>query len=400
MTTQLEPVTISLNELDGNPHEIFRHYRPIMPLIRRDDGAYIAIRARDVERLITDARTRQVETELAQSRGVTDGALLDFYKNTMLFTNGPDHRRRRGPLSRTFGVQLVAALRPRIRAIAEKLIDEVRAQKQMSFLDHYCSLIPARIISDIVGLPEADIPRFTSCVYSMSRAVSSTFRREDVPEIEQAARELTLYVRELLAERRIAPKDDFLTSFAKAVEEENKLSPMETLIQIVTIILAGSDTTRIAMAIQVALLLQHREQWEAVCQYPALIPGAVSEALRYEPAVGSVPRFTLEDIEIDGFVVPRGRMLSLSTLSALRDPERHSLPDCFDIRRADLSPRHLVFGGGVHRCLGEALARAELEESLAALTARLPHLQLAGGTPTLLGHNGVRRMTDMRVSWS
>jgi cytochrome P450 len=90
------------------------------------------------------------------------------------------------------------------------------------------------------------------------------------------------------------------------------------VIQIVTLILAGSDTTRAAMAIQTSLLLQHREQWEAVCRDGALAPGAVAESLRYEPAVGSFLRVTLEDIDLEGWVIPRHRMLSLSTLSVMR----------------------------------------------------------------------------------
>ena len=170
--------------------------------------------------------------------------------------------------------------------------------------------------------------------------------------------------------------------------------------QVVTIIIAGSDTTRGAIAVQVALLLQHREQWDAICADPALIPGAVSEALRYEPVVGSIPRFAVEDIEIEGYVVPRKSILSLSTLSAMRDPAQYADPDTFNIRRTDHPRRHLIFGLGVHRCLGEVLARAELEESLAALTERLPRLEIAGHPPYLHGHGGIRRIDGMRVQWA
>jgi cytochrome P450 len=150
---------------------------------------------------------------------------------------------------------------------------------------------------------------------------------------------------------------------------------------------------------QVSLLLQHRKQWDAVCRNAALIPGAVAEALRYEPSVGSVPRFTLAEIEIDGVTVPAHRLLTLSTVSAMRDPECHEEPDRFNIRRADQRTRHLVFGGGSHRCLGEALAKAELEEGLAVLAARLPQLQIIGEPAKMLGHSGIRRVTGMRVGW-
>jgi cytochrome P450 len=317
----------------------------------------------------------------------------------MLFTNGPDHRRRRAPMSRTFAAKLVEEMRPRIRAVAEQIIDEAEPQGGMNFLDRFCSLIPARMISDILGIQEADIPRFTTWVYSMSRAINSSFSMDQIGEIEQAAQQLTQYVRELLENRRASPQTDFLSRFVKAVEEEGTLTPMETLVQVVSVILAGSDTTRTALAIQTDLLLKHPEQWQAVCADSALVPGAVLEAMRYEPSVGSIPRFTVEEIEIDGFLAPRNAILSLSTLSAMRDESLYSDPDRFDITRVDHPKRHLVFGGGVHRCLGEALAKAELEEGLAAITSRAPNLRVVGEPPALIGHSGIRRMTGMEVAW-
>ncbi|MBV8401591.1 MAG: cytochrome P450, partial [Acetobacteraceae bacterium] len=107
-----------------------------------------------------------------------------------------------------------------------------------------------------------------------------------------------------------------------------------------------------------------------------------------------------EEVEIGGYVMPRNSLLSLSTLSAMRDPALYADPDSFNIRRNDHPRRHLIFGLGVHRCLGEVLARAELEESQAALTSRLPQLRLAGKPPSLFGHSGIRRIDGMRVQWA
>jgi cytochrome P450 len=396
----VEAITLTVAELERDPHQTYRTYRPRTPLIRREDGSYIAIRARDVEKLITDPRTRQMETDSLRVRGVTSGALYDFFAHSMLFTNGPVHRRRRSPLSRAFAVQLIADLRPRIRAVANELIDAAEPRREMDLLDEYSALIPARIIADILGIEPSDVPRFTRWAYTMARAINSSFTRADIPEIEEAARQLTAYVQAIIVRRQAQPKDDLISSFVKGVDGEGNLSAFEAAIQVVTLILAGSDTTRAAMTMQVSLLLQHRKQWEAVCRNATLIPGAVAEALRYEPSVGSVPRFTLTDIEIDGITVPANRLLTLSTVSAMRDPECHEDPDRFNIRRTDLRTRHLVFGGGSHRCLGEALAKAELEEGLAALAARLPQLQIVGEPAQMLGHSGIRRVTEMRVGWA
>jgi cytochrome P450 len=108
----------------------------------------------------------------------------------------------------------------------------------------------------------------------------------------------------------------------------------------------------------------------------------------------------LADIEIAGYLVPAGSVLSLSTLAAMRDPALYTEPDRFNIRRTDHPRRHIVFGGGSHRCPGELLARAELEEALAALVERLPTLHMAGEPLKIFGHAGIRRICDMHVAWN
>lgn len=396
-----EPPTFAISELDRDPHSLFRRMRLMTPFIRRDDGSYIAIRCGDVERLYGDTRTRQMETERLRSQGIHQGFLYDILRHTMLYANGTTHRQRRAPLSRAFAFRMITELRPAIRARAHALIAKLTAHSEMELVDEYASLIPAYVISQVLGLQEEDIPQFTRWVYSISRAFSLSFTKDDIADMEDAAHNLTAYVQKLLTDRRATPRLDFLSSYVLGVDEADRLTPIEVVSQIVTVIIGGSDTTRSALAIMVNLLLQHREQWEAVCTGDMkLIAGAVSESMRFEPAVGSTPRFTLADIEIAGYLVPAGSVLSLSTLSALRDPALYTDPDRFNIRRADHPRRHMAFGGGAHRCLGEALARAELEEALAVLAERLPTLQLTGEPLRVFGHAGIRRISGMRVGWT
>jgi len=206
------------------------------------------------------------------------------------------------------------------------------------------------------------------------------------------------YVERTLEDRRRAPRDDFLSDFLEKADAAGELSPLEIIFQIVQLIVGGTDTTRVAIVVQLALLLRHREQWDAVCRDSSLIPGAVAEAMRFEPSVASFVRVTTEDIEIGGAVLPARQFIMLSTMSAARDEETYERPDVFDIRRTD-QPRLIpAFGAGAHRCIGEALARAELEESLAALAARIPQLQL-DEAPAIKGHSGIRRVDTMRISW-
>lgn len=190
----------------------------------------------------------------------------------------------------------------------------------------------------------------------------------------------------------------FFRIFLADAEAAGELSPGEIIFQIVQLIIGATDTTRVAIVMQLTLLLQHREQWDAVCRDPTLIPGAVAEAMRFEPSLASFVRVTTDDIEVGGAVVPAGQFVILSVMSALRDEGTYAHPYVFDIRRADQPLLHPIFGAGAHRCLGEALARAELEKSRAALVARFPRLQL-DQAPAIQGHTGVRRVDTMRISW-
>lgn len=391
-------VTLSIAELEADPHGVFRKYRPITPLIAREGAGYLVIRSKDVQQLVRDPRLRQGETEYVEMRGVPDGAIFDIFRYSMLTSNGTVHRRRRAPFTRTFAARLIADLRPHIRDVADELVESWYAEDEVDLVDRYAALIPARAISGLLGLPPADIPRFTTLVYSVSRILSFTFTQDELPQIEAATQELMDYVAGLLQRRRETPMDDFLASYVADTEHSGELSPAEIIVQILVLIVGASDTTRVAMATQVALLLQHREQWDAVCGDASLIPAAVSEALRYEPSVAAVSRVTLEDIELDGHILPGGQYVNLSTMSALRDETAYDQPDEFNIYRTDLPRTHLIFGGGPHRCIGEALAWVELEEGLAALAEHIPQLRLAGEPPRVQGHYGIRRINQMRVA--
>ncbi|WP_119681593.1 cytochrome P450 [Indioceanicola profundi] len=394
-----EPVNVSVADLEADPHGAFRRYRAVAPFIRRDDGVVLVLRGRDVDSLLIDPRTRQVETELVRLRGITHGPVYDFFRYSMLTSNGADHRRRRASMNKAFAASIIAGLRPRIRRLADDLIQAKLGDGEMDFLEDYAAQVPARVISMILGVPADDVPLFTRWVYSFSRVLGSQWTPAFASEAETAAEELTAYVARLLDRRRRTPDDDFLSSYVAALDAHHELSPAEAVAQVASVIVGGSDTTRAAIASQVSLLLQHREQWDAVCRDAARIPGAVTEALRFEPSIASVPRFSIEEIEIDGYMVPANTAMSLSTMSALRDPGIYADPDRFDIGRTDHPRRQLVFGGGAHNCLGKALAWMELEESLAAIAERLPHLHLLEGPLQFQGHAGIRRPSSMRVAW-
>ena len=393
------PLRVDPDAFRPDPHAGFAKYRPQAGLIDLGMGMPMVIRHRDVEALFTDPRTRQMETEPLDMRGVTSGALHRFYANSMLTSNPPAHGRRRGPAVRAFAFKLIQAWRPRIRALVEEMIDQVADEGECEFLDTFAAPLPSRLIAEIIGAPEEDAPRFAAMVYTMARGLGG-FRGSDFPEIEAAAAELTAYVEGLVAERRREPRDDFVSDYLARVDEAGELSEAESLIQLVTVIIGGSDTTRFGLTALVHHLLEQREQWDAVAADETLAPAAVTELLRHEPPAGTIGRVVTEPLEIDGVELPAGTPLSLSIVSAQRDEEVFADPHRFDLARTDHPRWSLTFGHGPHRCLGEALARAEMEEALIALTQKLPSLRRTGPPPAFKGHTGVRGVGPMQVAWT
>jgi cytochrome P450 family 103 len=389
---------IPVAELDRDAHGIYSRYRKEMPFIMSAVGTYLVLRADDIVNLYSDQRTRQVETELIQLRGVTSGPIWNVMTRAMLTSNGDVHRRRRGPLSRTFGFKMMESLRPKVRQIAHDLLDDVAREGRMELLDSFASPLPACTIASILGLPRSDVKEFTDIVYRLSPLLGGSWSAATVPTLEKAVLDLSDYVKRAVANSRREGSSQFLEEYLAAVADSGDLSDEEAIVQLMSLIVGGSDTTRSALVIQMALLLRNREQWQLLLEDRDLIAGAVAESLRFEPSVGSVPRFTTEDIELSGRILPKNVPCTLVTMSALRDENLYSDPHVFNITRAQ-QKWHPVFGGGAHRCLGEALARVELEESLSVFLERVPTIRAVDSFPSVLGYAGIRTVGRFAVRW-
>jgi cytochrome P450 len=253
------------------------------------------------------------------------------------------------------------------------------------------------MIARILGVPQADLPRFMAWIDDTARAIGF-FPPEMRDRIETSMVAFAAYVTELLEARRADPREDFLTDYVRATAEDGVLNEDEVRTQIMGLILAGSDTTRTSLAATLSQLLQHPEQWRAFCADPdGLKKRVVEEGLRFDPAVSGVPRILKQDMEVDGYMLQAGSLLVISFLTALRDPDVFANPDQFNIHRTDQPRWHLVFGAGPHRCLGEALARAELEETLAVIARDAPNTTLVGDPPRVEGLAGIRRIDRMET---
>lgn len=394
-----EPISIDSTKSYEDPHGYYRALREKGSVAITDIGVFVVLKHKYMDMLLDNANTRQFELEGMMLRGISSGPLFEFYRDSMLFSNGDVHKRRRAPMVRTFAYKLMDGVRPRVREIAAEVIEEHRGKGPVNFLDAFSRAIPARIIAEIIGAPPEDWAKFSKWVADAARGIGF-FSNDELPEINAGVAALIDYVNGLLAARAREPREDFLTSYARATAAAGDLDENEVRNQMAGVILAGSDTTRTGTASTLSQLLQHKDQWTMVCADPdKWKKAAVEEGLRFDPPVGSVPRFTLRELEIEGVVIPQGRVVSMSVLAGLRDPEVYSDPDRFDIRREGLPRWNIAFGGGAHRCLGEALARAEMEESIATIARLAPNTAMIGKPPTIKGAAAIRHIDAMTVEF-
>ena len=398
MVLKLTDIPFFPSYIDGqSDHQFMAGAWAQGPFARDKLGVISAFSAEHMA-IFTDERwTRQIELEGMRASGVTRGAMFDFVSNSLLFSNGQAHRNRRGPLARSFARPVLAALREDVARRTDRMAFGLEGAGRVDFLRDFAGPLPAQVIASVLGIPENDADSFAGHVYSAIRGlsvVSAEIRAESDADLDAINR----YVDDLLAVRRPDEAGDFLSQYL-AKTEDGPMSAEEIRCQIVGLVLAGSDTTRGALASTLSKLLQHRDQWEAFCADPdGLIDGVVNEGLRFDPVIGSLPRVTLETREVDGVKFPRQTFVAVSMLTSLRDPQVYADPDRFDVFRSDHPRLHPVFGSGPHRCLGEILARIELEEALKALARHLPHLAMDGPLPVMRGYGAVRSISDLFVS--
>jgi cytochrome P450 family 103 len=397
--TTLEHLPVVPHDLPPgtDKYALFRALRTQSPLVMAPNHLVMAMRHEHFD-LITSPKTRQLETEYLAGRGVTSGPIHEAFSNGVLQSNGETHTRRRAPLAKTFAFKLMDGMRGRANELVGEIVSEHLGRGPVDFLNLIASQLPARIIADVLGVPRDDLPTFLAFIPQASE-MFGMLPRERIAPIEANLNAFNAYIDGLTESRRQTPRRDFISDLITDADAAG-WTDAELRAQILLLILAGSDTTRGTLCMTLSTLLQHPEQWQAFCADPdGLKRAVVQEGLRFEPVVEGIGRVVVEDIEIDGIVVPRGRMLYFNVISSLRDPAVYDEPETFNIHRTDHPRWHPIFGAGPHRCLGEALARAELEEGLAAIARLAPHTRLVGDPPRLMGE-GLRQVDQMHVAFA
>ncbi|MFM9106280.1 MAG: cytochrome P450 [Chloroflexota bacterium] len=314
-----------------------------------------------------------------------DNELARAMSRNLLTLDPPDHTRLRRLVQPSFTGRTIAAMDARIRRIADDLLDaaereaaergESAPDRAMELVRAFAYPLPVTVISDLVGIPEADRARaraWTENLLQIDRADPG-----QQAAVQQRLAEFAEYLKDLFERRRRDPREDLISELVRAEEDGDTLSADELLSMVFIVYVAGFVTTVNLIGNVTVGLLSHPDQLAAYRADPSLARNAVEETLRYwGPAESTLPRIALEDVEIGGVTIRRGERMRAGLAAMDRDPGKFARPEVFDITRPDAN-RHVAFGKGVHVCLGAPLARLEGEIAVQALFGRYPDLRLA-----------------------
>lgn len=283
----------------------------------------------------------------------------------------PEHTVHRRMVTNEFTVKRIRGMRPFIQQVVDECIDAMLADGRRS-ADLFTALavpVPSQVICELLGVPYADRERFLHIADVLVDGVSTE------QEVASAIGELREFLAELVAAKARAPEQDLLSRLIVRYQEADAYNPEQVISTAQVLLNAGHETTTSMIGLGTLALLDNPDQLAAFKADPSLAPQLVEELLRFLTIADTVSfRTATADLEIGGVNVQRGDAILPLSAAANRDPAVYENPDALDIRRS--ARKHIAFGYGIHQCLGQNLARMELEIVFTTLFARIPGLRL------------------------
>lgn len=317
-------------------------------------------------------------------------------KFSFILMDDPEHARQRRMVTSAFTVKRVEAMRPAVQKIVDDRIDEMLAgPKPVDLVDAFALPVPSLVICELLGVPYSDHDFFQA----NSKVVIN--RNSTQEQRAHAIRQLGGYLHDLLEQKIAEPADDLLSGLTGRIES-GELTREDAAQMGVLLLIAGHETTANMIALGTLALLQHPDQLALLreTEDPKLVSSAVEELLRYLNIThNGRRRAATEDIEIDGTLIHAGDGLIIPNDIGNRDPKAFDDPDRLDIQRG--ARHHVAFGFGNHQCLGQPLARLELQVAYGTLYRRIPDLRLATDLDRIpFKHDGsVYGVYELPVTW-
>jgi cytochrome P450 len=365
--------------------------------VRLMDGStpWLVTRYADQRALLADAR---VSADIMRP-GYPLGVPIDRKRQpsmSFILMDDPEHARLRRMVTGPFAVRRVREMQPAVQQIVDDMIDELLAgPKPVDLVQAFALPVPSRVICELLGVPYADHEFF-------ERNSSQLINRTATEEARAMAHvNLVEYLDNLVGEKLKQPGDDLLSQLTSRIEQ-GELTRSEAAQTGVLLLIAGHETTANMIALGTLALLEHPAQLELLrtTDDPELVGSAVEELLRYLNIThNGRRRVALADIEIAGEVIRAGEGMIIANDIGNRDPDVFAQPDTLDIARHDR--RHVAFGFGVHQCVGQPLARMELQVVYSTLYRRIPTLRLATDLERVpFKHDGaVYGVYELPVTW-
>ena len=313
------------------------------------------------------------------NHGGKGGPFYQMLKQMMLFLESEQHAHVRRIVMKAFTPRAIARVAPIARDIAATLVADVAADHRMDLVDQFAYRLPLRVIAYILGVPEADFATIETFAYDFARgselAVDETAQSRRADTAALGFRE---YFEQLIARRRHEPRDDVLSALMAAEDDGRHLDFDQLVATCVLLLQAGHETTSDTIGLSLIALFRHPDQMQRLRQDPTLTKGAVEELLRFDSTNQMNNRLLLEDVRLGDVHISAGEQVAILIGAANRDPKQFENPDVLELTRP--IGLHLAFAFGAYYCVGNALARAELQVALRTLLDAFPALRPAGET--------------------
>jgi cytochrome P450 len=367
-----------------DPYPTYERLRAECPVKHSElyGGFWLLTRYADVRHAAIDWRTFTSSVV-----GVTAIPIITRRTEPMLpiELDPPLHSRYRALVNPVLSPERIEELRPRVAAIATRLVDRLLAKGSGDLVPEFAVPLSVETLAEFAGLPKQDSGLWVAWIRRMFNVSNSA-------DSERASHEFAAYIDGMIRRRRAEPCGDFVSILMESEVEGHRLTDKEIHSFCTVLFGAGFETTADALSVMLYYLAEHPEDRRRLTAEPALIPSAVEEFLRFVSPIQIFGRNATRDVEMHGQSIPNGDVVALSFGSANHDPTVFAEPEHCVLDRTP--NRHLAFGAGIHLCLGAPVARLEMALTLAEFSRRVGELKIAEGGSVKWKTRGDRRGLD------
>jgi cytochrome P450 len=378
----LNPATYA----DGVPFDQLQQLRNACPVSKQrdtdNDMDYWAItRREDIDFVSKNPKLFSSRERLALLEEMDD-QMIELQRTQIIHMDPPDHIKHRRIVRNAFTVKAVDALEPFMREKIKEVVNRVADKGECEFVAEISAEIPLLVICELMGIPSEERAVFRHHVDVMLGGLDPTM---NISEEEQTASMMAIFEQgnKLAQQHAENPQDNLIAKLLDGTVDGESLSDMEFVTFFLLLIVGGIETTRTSTSHGMRLLMEHPEQYQMLVDNPDLVPDAVEEILRFNPAFIHMRRTAMEDVELGGMQIKKGDKVVLMYDSANHDESVFGDDsEVFDVTRAqrqpDLRSDHRTFGIGQHFCLGSHLARKEMYIVFEEIVKRIRNPQFVG----------------------